>query len=189
VASAQTATIVGGYANGVGGSTLNALQNPTGLSTGVDNSLYVADYGNNRVIKLQEGFLVGSIVAGTGVAGNSFNQLNGPTGVHVDSSLNIYVADSNNYRIMFWWKNASTGVKVAGTGSSGSTLSSFSIVAGLYVDSQGNIYVCDAGNSRIMVQQEVEATNSVHPTASISTKLIYISMLLIITIIGFNVIK
>ncbi len=120
------------------------------MSVGVDNALYVADYLNGRVIKLQEGSLNGSIVAGTGVPGNTASQLNGPTGLYVDTSLNIYVADSLNYRIMLWYKNASVGVKVAGTGSSGNTLNSFGTAAGLFVDSQQNIYLCDPDNYRVM---------------------------------------
>ncbi|CAF1200711.1 unnamed protein product [Rotaria sordida] len=149
-ASMQTGTIVGGYGNGTGGSTLDALQYPTGLAMGIDNSLYVSDYLNHRVIKLQQGSLMGSIVAGTGVAGSNLNQLNGPTGLYVDTSLNIYIADSKNFRIMFWQRDSSIGVKVAGTGVSGNTLNSFSTVVGLSVDLQGNIYLCDSFNHRIM---------------------------------------
>ena len=116
----------------------------------VDNTLYVSDYFNGRVMKFTEGFLNGSIVAGTGMTGSSTFQLNGPTGLPVDASFNIYVADSNNYRVMLWPKNASVGIKVAGTGSSGSTLSSFGTLSGLFVDLSGNIYVCDVTNHRIM---------------------------------------
>jgi hypothetical protein len=148
--SIEIGTVAGGYGNGTGGNATNALSYPAGLSVGVDNSLYISDYFNHRVIKLPEGSLNGSIVAGTGVAGNSPSQLNGPTGLYVDASLNIYLADSNNYRVMFWRTNSSTGVKVAGTGTSGSTLSNFGILAGLFVDSQGNIYACDSTNNRVM---------------------------------------
>jgi sugar lactone lactonase YvrE len=146
----QSVTFAAGNANGASGSTLNALDNPTGISVGVDNALYVSDYSNQRVIRFAQGSLNGSIVAGTGVAGSGVSQLNGPTGLYVDTSLNIYVADSNNFRVMFWRQNASAGVKVAGTGSSGSALNNFGTLSGLSVDSQGNIYVCDVSNNRIM---------------------------------------
>ena len=146
----QTATSAAGNANGAAGSSLNALRNPLGIAVGVDNSLYVSDSGNDRVIKLQQGYLNGSIVAGTGVGGSSAHQLNSPTGLYVDASSNIYVADSLNYRVMFWGKNSSAGLKVAGTGISGSTLSTFNIVTGLVVDSQGNIYLSDSNNHRVM---------------------------------------
>ena len=146
----QTATLVAGNANGTAGNTMSSLTFPAGLSPGIDNALYVADYSNNRVMKFPEGSLNGSIVAGTGIAGSIASRLNGPTGIHVDGLSNVYVADSQNYRVMFWANNATIGVKVAGTGSAGSTLSSFGIVSGLFVDSQGNIYVCDIQNHRVM---------------------------------------
>src|SRR5690348_11063825 len=102
VASLQTATISAGNADGTGGSSLSALQSPTGISVGVDNSLYVADFSNNRVIKFSNESLTGSIVAGTGVGGSTVSQLYGPTGLYVDASSNVYVADAYNYRVMFW---------------------------------------------------------------------------------------
>lgn len=156
----QTANVVGGYGNGTGGGALNALSYPTGIFIGIDNALYVSDYSNHRVIRLVEGSLMGSIVAGTGISGNSLSQLNRPTGLYVDALLNIYVADSNNYRIMFWPKNSTVGVKVAGSGSGGSTLSTFYVVAGIFVDSQKNIYLCDSNNHRVM-KFAPNATNGV----------------------------
>jgi sugar lactone lactonase YvrE len=131
------------------------------MAVGVDNSLYVSDYSNNRVIKLQAGSLVGVIAAGTGTSGTSYNQLHGPTGLYVDTSLNIYVVDSQNYRVMLWYRNSSTGIKVAGTGTSGNTLNSFGTGAsGLFVDSKGNIFLSDSSNQRIM-KWAANATNAI----------------------------
>ncbi|CAF3771697.1 unnamed protein product [Adineta steineri] len=148
--SIQVGTVVAGNANGTLGNALTTLNSPFALTIGIDNSIYVCDFMNNRVLKFQEGSLTGSLVAGTGIAGAATNQLNGPTGIYIDTSFNIYVADSSNYRIMFWQKNSSFGVRVAGTGSAGNTLSSFGPVGGIFVDSQKNIYLCDTYNNRIM---------------------------------------
>ncbi|CAF0747868.1 unnamed protein product [Adineta steineri] len=148
--SIQVGTVVAGNANGTSGNALTTLNFPAAITIGIDNSIYVSEYHNNRVLQFQEGSLTGSLVAGTGIAGSTTNQLNGPTGVYVDTSLNIYVTDSVNYRIMFWQKNSSFGVRVAGTGSSGNTLSTFGLAAGLFVDSQKNIYLCDKYNNRVM---------------------------------------
>ncbi|CAF3674483.1 unnamed protein product, partial [Adineta steineri] len=148
--SIQIGTVVAGNADGTSGNALTTLYYPLGLMIAVDNSLYVSDYMNNRVLKFPEGSITGSLVAGTGFAGAASNQLNGPTGLYIDTTFNLYVADSNNYRIMFWQQNSSFGIQVAGSGSSGNTLSSFGLVGGIFVDSQKNIYVCDKNNNRIM---------------------------------------
>lgn len=150
MASIQTATLSAGKPNGGSGSGLSALYGPAGIFLANDNSLYVADYENHRIIKFVEGSLNGSIVAGTGNLGSSLSQLNRPTSVYVDESYNIYISDSLNYRIIFWQNNATVGIIVAGNGSSGSTLNTFGSVNSLTVDFQGNIYVCDTTNHRIM---------------------------------------
>lgn len=64
-------TTVGSNASGVAGSALNALSYPCGLALDCNGSIYTGDTGNDRVIKLQEGSLVGSVVAGTGTSGNT----------------------------------------------------------------------------------------------------------------------
>jgi sugar lactone lactonase YvrE len=148
--SLQGGTTVGGLGNGTAGSALNALQSPVGLALDYNGSLYVGDSANERVIMLQNGSLVGAIVAGTGVTGSGATQLDGPGGIYVDTSPNIYISDFYNSRVMLWRKNSSTGTRVAGTGSAGSTSNQFNGPVGLVVDSMGNLYVSDAFNHRVM---------------------------------------
>ncbi len=80
------------YGNGTYGTSLNALHSPWGLVMGVNNSFYVAEYHNSRVMKIEEGNLTGSIMAGAGVLGNSLNQLYTPTEIAVDENSNIYMS-------------------------------------------------------------------------------------------------
>jgi sugar lactone lactonase YvrE len=141
---------VGGYGNGTAGAALNGLKNPWGLAFGVNGSLYVADYANSRVIKLQPGSLTGSVVAGTGVYGSNATQLGYPAELAVDANSNIYVNDNNNYRVMLWHKNSSSGVEVVGNGTSGNSMNTIGPSIGLAVDSNKNIYVSDYGNQRVM---------------------------------------
>ncbi|CAF4409594.1 unnamed protein product, partial [Adineta steineri] len=76
--SIQIGTVVAGNADGTSGTSLTALNYPLALTIAVDNSIYVSDFANNRVLRFPEGSLTGSLVAGTGVAGPSNNELNGP---------------------------------------------------------------------------------------------------------------
>jgi sugar lactone lactonase YvrE len=130
------------------------------LAFGPDGSLFVGDYGNYRVMKLQEGSLVGSIVAGTGVKGNSTTRLNAPTAIVVDESSNIYIGDDYNCRVMLWLNNSSSGVRVAGTGSCSNTASTFYLTAGLAVDSQKTIYLSDQNNNRVMKWKQNATTGT-----------------------------
>lgn len=143
--SIETATLSAGNSDGTSGSGLSSLNYPTGVFLAIDNSLYLAECYNNRVLKFAEGSSIGSIVAGS-----SPSQLNCPTGIYVDTSYHLYIADSSNYRIMLWQPNASSGIQIAGTGSAGSSLNSFNLIGGLYVDSQGNVYISDIFNHRVL---------------------------------------
>ncbi len=141
---------VGGYGNGKAGNASNALNFPWGLAFDVNESLYVADHRNSRVMKLQSTSLTGSIVAGTGVYGNSSAQLRNPAELAVDANSNIYVNDDFNFRVMLWHKNSSSGVMVVGSGTWGNLTNTIGQSVGLAVDSKGNIYVSDYSNERVM---------------------------------------
>jgi sugar lactone lactonase YvrE len=148
--SLQSGITIGGYGNGTGGNDLNGLQNPIGLCLDRNGSIYIADNNNNRVIKLQEGSLFGTIFAGTEGSGSNDTQLQGPTGLAIDTSSNIYIADSYNFRVMLWRQNSPTGILVAGTGIPGGAMNTFSTLGRLAVDSMGNLYVSDSYNHRVM---------------------------------------
>ena len=148
--SLQNGTTVAGYANCTAGSTNGALNMPWAVVFDLGGSMFISEYGNNRVIKLQEGSLMGSIVAGTGMPGTAANQLNSPTGLFVDESSNIYVGDDYNSRVMLWRNNSSTGVIVAGNGTYSYSPSTFALTAGLAIDSHKTLYVSDQHNHRVM---------------------------------------
>ncbi len=96
-----TGVIVAG--NSVAGTGLNQLNSPGGIwVTGDGQTLYVADYNNNRVMKWTIGATQGSVVAGSasGVAGNTNQLLDGPGDVALDpSETYLYVSDYYNHRV------------------------------------------------------------------------------------------
>ncbi|CAF3973894.1 unnamed protein product [Rotaria sp. Silwood1] len=100
------------------GTASNLLDWPMGLAIDSSNTLYVAEYSNNRVQKFLSGMSNGTTVAeqANGVQNRTSTTLNFPVGVTVDSSGNIYVADSGNSRVQLWASGASSGSTVAGNG-------------------------------------------------------------------------
>ena len=138
-----------GYRDSTAANAFTALNTPFGLSMDTLGSLYISDRENHRVIKIEEGFTIGSTVAGTGIPGSDVTQLYQPSGLHVDSGFNIYVVDRINDRVMLWKNNATYGVRVAGNGTTASDLSTLSWPNGITVDSMGNVFVSEYWNHRV----------------------------------------
>ena len=100
------------------GKHLNQLSWPTYLFVDQDDSVYVSDYNNHRVMKWMKNANEGIIVAGGQGEGDKLSQLNRPHGVFVDHLDNVYVADGGNHRIMCWSKGSKQG-RIIITGENG----------------------------------------------------------------------
>ncbi len=89
-------TIAGG--NGKGNS-LTQLSSPGGVIVDQLGQIYVADFGNDRIMRWCKGAKEGTIVVGGNGRGKQSNQLYGPFGLSFDRQENLYVADFENVRI------------------------------------------------------------------------------------------
>jgi sugar lactone lactonase YvrE len=63
--------------------------------------IYIADTGNNRVVRWTTNYAAGGtcIVGCTGGSGSAANKLNNPRDVKFDASGNLYVSDQGNNRV------------------------------------------------------------------------------------------
>lgn len=158
-------TIAGGATAGYtgdGGLAIAAKLNaPQGISVDVTGNIFIADYQNSCIRKINTTGII-STVAGTGVAG--FNgdgipatsaELNRPAGVAVDASGTLYISDTWNNRIR---KITSSGIigTFAGNGTYGSGGDGGPATAGqltspldIKLDNSGNLYVADLGNNKV----------------------------------------
>jgi DNA-binding beta-propeller fold protein YncE len=73
-----------------------ALLGPRDAATDSNGNIYVADYGNDRIVKFGPG---GNVITAWGSHGQADGQFLRPYGVDVDAANNVYVADSDNERI------------------------------------------------------------------------------------------
>ncbi len=154
-------TGVGTYTSDGVPATTSALHNPTTSAVDGAGNVYIADWGNHRVRKINTSGII-TTIAGTGTAGYggdgaaaTLALLNLPNGVAFDAVGNLYVAEQGGHRVR---KISTTGIitTVAGTGSSGytgdgsaATLAKLNTPGNCVIDAAGNIYIADWGNSVI----------------------------------------
>ena len=148
-------TIVAG-GNGQGNK-LNQLNSPTYIFIGRDETIYVSDTQNDRVMKWLKDAKEGVVVAGGQGRGNSLNQLNSPYGLVVNELGDIYVADCENNRIMCWLLRSKEGHVVIGENGCGRGSNQLYYPHGLSFDVENNLYVVDYWNDRIQRFKVVES--------------------------------
>jgi len=145
-------------ANDIDTSDIVRLDNPAGIAVNNTGDVYIADWGNDVIRKIDLSGKITDVAGNKGVPGaengvGSSASFYLPWGLVLDSMNNLYVADSYNNMIR---KISTDGTvtTVAGKKENGSadgkdTAASFSHPAGLAIDKHGNLYVADMGNNKI----------------------------------------
>ncbi|CAF0936989.1 unnamed protein product [Adineta steineri] len=128
---------------------LNQLCRPAYIFVDDNQSIYISDQFNHRVMKWKKGAKEGTIVAGGNGEGRNLNQLSHPLGVIVDDLDQIYVADFGNHRIVRWYEGKEEGEVVVGGNGQGNLSNQLNVPMGLSFDDEGNLYVADYLNHRI----------------------------------------
>ncbi|MGZ3864782.1 MAG: NHL repeat-containing protein [Bacteroidia bacterium] len=155
-------TVAGTGVAGFGGdkkaATAAMLNDPSSVTVDNNGNLYIADYGNNRIRKVNKKGVIYTI-AGNGKAGYSGDkgqaisaELNSPASVVCDKNGNLFIADVNNNCVRKININGFI-TTVAGVGSQEySGDGELAVNAGLYwpeslaIDEEGNLYIADSGN-------------------------------------------
>lgn len=165
--------VVGNGTNGFsgdGGSAVLAMLDlsvyPATFAQGVAadsvGNVYIADYNNHRIRKVNTAGTITTIAGGDSAGGSGDEgpavkaELWWPRGLAVDKSDNLYFADSGINRIRMIDRNGLIHA-VAGTGDPGNTgdggkaaLARLNAPTGVAIDdATGNLYIADSANNRI----------------------------------------
>ncbi len=125
--------------NGVivaGGNGINQLSHPYSLYVDDDQTVYVADEWNYRIVEWKLGATSGQVVAGGNGIGSGAHQLSNPQDVIVDKGRDsLIICDRLNQRVVRWPRR---------NGTSGETIISNISCMGLTMDEKGSLYVTDS---------------------------------------------
>ncbi|CAF2062806.1 unnamed protein product [Rotaria magnacalcarata] len=137
-------TVAGGH--GSGGAT-NQLYHPHGLFVDDDQTVFIADHWNHRIMQWKNGdtangqVVAGGKGAGNGLhqlnrAGNGLHQLNRPTDVLIDKETDsLIICDIRNLRVVRWSRRSGT--------TQGEIVIDNIYCFGLAMDEQRYLYVSD----------------------------------------------
>ena len=164
--------------SGDGGPATSAeLNRPFGVAVDGAGNLFIADFGNSRIRRVDAATHVINTVVGTqgfGFSGDgglaASATLAGPADVAVDGEGNLFIADSGNSRIRRVDAATQVITTVAGNGTGGfsgdggpATAAKLAGPGGVAVDAAGNLFIVDSGNSRI---RRVDAATQVITTVA-----------------------
>jgi hypothetical protein len=100
-----------------------------------DDTAFIADYYNQRIVAWKKGDIEGHVVAGGQGEGNGLHELNLPTDVLIDKETNsLIISDCGNTRVVRWSLN---------NGTQGEILINQIHCWGLAMDKQGCLFVSD----------------------------------------------
>jgi hypothetical protein len=154
-------TITGGFSGDGGPATAAEISSPQGLTVDRKGNIYIADFANNRIRKVNTNAVISTFA---GIGTNAFSgdggpataaELNAPSEVAADTMGNIYIADETNNRIR---KINTSGIisTYAGNGFGGfsgdggqATAAEINNITGVSTDNSNNVYIADYSNNRI----------------------------------------
>lgn len=118
------------------------LSFPFDVTTDSSGNIYVADSGNDRIVKFDPN---GNYLMQFGISGKNDGQFMEPRGVAVDHQGNIYVADTMNERVQKFDSGGKFLLKFSSNGTDDGQFHPY----GITVDKSGFVYITDVGNQRI----------------------------------------
>ena len=163
-----------------GGLSANSLAEPEGVALDRHGNLYVADFGNNRVLEYDApqttGMAASRVFGQPDFITNGYHDvvnaasLHDPIGVALDQQGNLYVADSSNARVLEYFTPLTAHMaasRVFGQPDLNSSLAdngglgakSLGRPVSVALDTQGNLYVADTADNRVLEYEAPLATD------------------------------
>ncbi|CAF1050312.1 unnamed protein product [Adineta steineri] len=143
-------TVAGG--NGRGNKNFH-LNNPVGLYIDDDQTLYITDQSNHRIVQWKWSATSGEVLVGGNGQGNGTNQLSNPRNVILDKERDsLIICDSGNRKVIRWSRRNDGIIE---------TIISNISCQDLAMDEDGSLYVIDGERNEVRRYQREEPRETV----------------------------
>ncbi|CAF1309763.1 unnamed protein product [Rotaria sordida] len=143
-------TVAGGNGEGNG---INQFCEPAVLFIDDEQTIYVTDQRNHRIMEWKRDATTGQVVAGGNGQGNGAHQLSNPRDVIVDKETDsLIICDYSNDRVVRWPRR---------NGTIGETIISNIDCWGLTMDENGSLYVVNSGKHEVRRYRRGESQGTV----------------------------
>jgi len=140
--------IAGGHGEG---NDDNQLSSPYQIFVDHNQTVYIADYFNHRIVKWCEDSENGVLVAGGHGYGDSLEQMKLPHSIVVDQMGTMYIVDFGNDRILRWFTNSTVGSIIIANQNIENKSNRLSDPYDIAFDREGNLYLADTSNHRVQM--------------------------------------
>jgi uncharacterized protein (TIGR03437 family) len=168
-----------GYSGDGAQATDAQLRQPAGVAVAPDGTMYIADYGNHRIRKVDPKGII-TTFAGTGVAGFTGDggpaaaaRVYAPLSIIIDAGGNLYFTDIGNYRVRKITTPGGIISTVAGSGrcpvlsgDGGPANAADSCPGFLALGPDGSLYFTDDGDLRFFGFSRIRKVNALNGTIS-----------------------
>jgi sugar lactone lactonase YvrE len=160
-----------GFSGDGGPATSAQLNCASGVAIDAAGELFIADYLNNRVRKVNANGIITTIAGNgtpgfTGDGGSALSaEINLPNDVDVDAAGDVFIADSGNNRLRKIDTNGVITTVVGGLNNAGSA--GVNAPSAMALDNTGNLYFSDSGNNA--VREVFPAGALVFPTTGVGS--------------------
>jgi sugar lactone lactonase YvrE len=170
--AANGVTVAGGKGFG---QNFDQLADPYGIFLDANDTIYVADRSNHRIVTWEQGASIGQFAAGVKWENNRKIALNMPQDIVVDKDGTMFISDGGNRRVLRWPRGAQEGEIIVDNIQA----------VGIGLDDQRSVYVSEYADGRVTKWRVGATTEEVIATRLRQSNFLFVDQDRFVYVVGY----